>query len=178
MDSARISDIYSLSVTHQIFDGLVRFDHTLTISPALAQVLGRLFSAGWPHVDLHTPQGGQVPSRPRGDRRRRRLFAHANSRPKTQSGAADLFTSIKGAQDFVRGRARVVSGLSAPDRYTVQVVLNEALTPFVSVLAVGHAKIVPRDLVEQQGEGFGSFSSFPNGWSVAEAKAGTRYFEV
>ena len=23
-----------------------------------------------------------------------------------------------------------------------------------------------------------SFSSFPNGWSVAEAKAGTRYFEV
>ena len=37
LDPARISDIYSLSVTHQIFDGLVRFDHTLTISPALAQ---------------------------------------------------------------------------------------------------------------------------------------------
>ena len=37
MDPARINNIYSLSVTHQIFDGLVRFDHTLTISPALAQ---------------------------------------------------------------------------------------------------------------------------------------------
>jgi ABC-type oligopeptide transport system substrate-binding subunit len=37
LDPARISDIYGLSVTHQIFDGLVRFDHTLTISPALAQ---------------------------------------------------------------------------------------------------------------------------------------------
>jgi peptide/nickel transport system substrate-binding protein/oligopeptide transport system substrate-binding protein len=36
------------------------------------------------------------------------------------------------------------------------VVLNEALTPFVSVLAVGHAKIVPRDIVEQQGDAFGA----------------------
>ena len=30
------------------------------------------------------------------------------------------------------------------------------MAPFVSVLAVGHAKIVPTDLVEQQGEAFGT----------------------
>ena len=76
--------------------------------------------------------------------------------PKIKSGAADLFAGILGAAEWRDGKARTVSGLIALDRYTVQVSLKEAQTPFVSVLAVGHAKIVPRDLVEQQGEMFGS----------------------
>ena len=37
LDPARISDIYSLSVSQQIFDGLVQFDQTLAIKPALAE---------------------------------------------------------------------------------------------------------------------------------------------
>jgi peptide/nickel transport system substrate-binding protein/oligopeptide transport system substrate-binding protein len=49
-----------------------------------------------------------------------------------------------------------VAGLTTLDRHTVQVTLNEAMTPLVSVLAVGHARIVPKDLVEQQGDAFGS----------------------
>jgi oligopeptide transport system substrate-binding protein len=154
LDPARISDIYGLSVTHQIFDGLVRFDHTLTISPALAQYW-RSSRDGltWTFtlrkgVKFH--HGREVTADDVVFSLTRILD------PKTQSAAADLFTSIKGAQDFVQGRARAVSGLSAPDRHTVQVVLNEALTPFVSVLAVGHARIVPRDIVEQQGEAFGA----------------------
>ena len=154
LDPARISDIYGLSVTHQIFDGLVRFDHTLTISPALAQHW-RSSRDGltWTFtlrkgVKFH--HGREVTADDVVFTLTRILD------PRTHSAAADLFTSIQGAQDFVRGRARVVSGLSAPDRHTVQVVLNEALTPFVSVLAVGHARIVPRDIVEQQGEAFGA----------------------
>jgi len=153
LDPARISDIYSLSVTHQIFDGLVRFDQTLTIGPALAQYW-RASRDGltWTFtlrkgVKFH--HGREVTAED---------VIYSLTRildPKTKSGAADLFTGIKGAQDFRQGRSKTVAGVSAPDRYTVQVVLNEALTPFVSVLAVGHAKIVPRDLVEQQGEAFG-----------------------
>ena len=37
LDPARIGDIYSRSVAQQIFDGLVQFDQTLTITPALAE---------------------------------------------------------------------------------------------------------------------------------------------
>ena len=50
----------------------------------------------------------------------------------------------------------MVHGITVVDRYTVQVTLQEAFTPFVSLLAVGHAKIVPRELVEQYGEAFGT----------------------
>lgn len=74
--------------------------------------------------------------------------------PRVKSGAADLFTSIRGAREFRQGTVKSVSGLTALDRYTVQVTLEDARVPFVSVLAVGHAKIVPRDVVERDPDGF------------------------
>src|SRR5262249_51952341 len=60
------------------------------------------------------------------------------------------------AREFRDGRAKSVSGLAALDRYTVQVVLTQAHQSFVSVVAIGHAKIVPRDVVEAQGAAFGA----------------------
>ena len=62
---------------------------------------------------------------------------------------------IKGAREF-REEGAVVHGITVVDRYTVQVTLQEAFTPFASLLAVGHAKIVPAELVEQYGEAFGT----------------------
>jgi len=154
LDPARINDIYGRSVSQQIFDGLVQFDQTLTISPALARHW-RASRDGltWtfqlrPGVRFH--HGREVTADD---------VIYSLTRildPRTKSGAAELFLSIKGALDFREGRAATVSGLSALDRHTIRVSLTEALAPFVSVLAGGHAKIVPKDLVEQQGEAFGT----------------------
>lgn len=154
LDPARISDVYSRSVSQQIFDGLVQFDQTLTITPALA----RFWKASrdgltWTFmlrkgVKFH--HGREVTADD---------VVYSFTRildPKVKSGAADLFSGIKGAQEFREGRAQHVSGLSTVDRYTVQVVLTEVPVPFVSALAVGHAKIVPKDVMEKQGEAFGT----------------------
>jgi len=153
LDPARISDIYSLSVSQQIFDGLVQFDQTLAIKPALAEFWRASRDGLTWTFDLRKGakfhHGREVTADD---------VVYSLTRivdPKTRSGAADLFLSIKGARQFREGRARTVSGLMALDRNTVQVTLDEALAPFVAVLAVGHAKIVPRDLVEAQGEAFG-----------------------
>ena len=153
-DPARISDIYSRSVAQQVFDGLVEFDHTLSITPALAESwkasrdgLTWTFSLR-KGVKFH--HGREVAADD---------VVYSFTRildPAVKSGAADLFMGIKGAREFKEGKARRVSGLAALDSHTVQVTLNEALAPFVSVLAVGHAKIVPKELVEQRGEAFGS----------------------
>lgn len=154
LDPARVRDIYSLSVTQQIFDGLVEFDNTLTILPALAQYWkASRDGLTWTFTlkkGLKFHHGREVTADD---------VIYSFTRildPKTRSGAADLFINIKGAQPFREGRVNHVSGLTALDRYTVQVTLNEAFAPFVSVLAVGHAKIVPRELVEEQGEAFGT----------------------
>jgi peptide/nickel transport system substrate-binding protein/oligopeptide transport system substrate-binding protein len=74
--------------------------------------------------------------------------------PRVKSGATDVFLAIKGAPEFQAGRARQVEGLTAVDRYTVEVKLADSFAPFVSMLALGHAKIVPRDRVERDAEGF------------------------
>src|SRR5437899_7427651 len=153
LDPARISDIYSRSVSQQIFDGLVQFDHTLAIAPALAQFWkASRDGLTWTFtlrkgVQFH--HGREVTAED---------VVYSFTRildPRIRSGAADLFTSIKGAREFREGRAPSVAGLSALDRHTVQVVLTDASVPFVSVLAVGHAKIVPKELVERDPEGFG-----------------------
>lgn len=153
LDPARTIDIYSLSVSQQIFDGLVQFDQTLTVVPGLAD-FWRASRDGltWTFnlrkgVKFH--HGREVTADD---------VVFSLSRildPRTRSGAADLFMSLRGAREFREGRARTVSGLVALDRHTVQMNLNEAFGPFVAVLAVGHAKIVPRDLVEQRSDTFG-----------------------
>ncbi len=150
LDPARVGDIYSRSVSQQIFDGLVQFDQTLTVTPALA----RHWKASrdglvWTFtlrrgVKFH--HGREVTA----DDVIYSLTRLVDS--KTRSAAADLFLHIKGAPEFREGRAASITGLGVLDRYTVQVTLTEALVPFVSVLAVGHAKIVPREVVERKGD--------------------------
>ena len=154
LDPARINDSYSRSVAQQVFDCLVQFDQTLTITPALAQFWkSSRDGLTWTFtlkrgVKFH--HGREVTADD---------VVYSFTRildPNTRSGAADLFVNIMGAQEFREGRASRVAGLTVLDRYTVRVTLSEAFAPFVSVLAVGQAKIVPRELVEQQGEAFGT----------------------
>src|SRR2546422_3358724 len=154
LDPARVSDIYSLSVSQQIFDGLVQYDSALTIVPALAEFWrasrdGAVWTFNLRHgVKFH--HGREVNADDV-------VYSFARILdPKTRSGAAELFLNIKGAREFREGRAKSVSGLVALDRRTVQVTLDDHVAPFVAIAAVGHAKIVPRDLVEAQGEAFGA----------------------
>jgi oligopeptide transport system substrate-binding protein len=154
LDPARIRDIYGLAVGQQLFDGLVQFDQTLSITPALAQFwIASRDGLTWTFtlrkgVKFH--HGREVVSDD---------VVYSFTRlldPQLRSGGADLFMTIRGAVEFREGRAKQVTGLTALDRYTVRVNLTESSVPFVSILAVGQAKIVPRELVDQQGEEFGS----------------------
>jgi peptide/nickel transport system substrate-binding protein/oligopeptide transport system substrate-binding protein len=153
LDPARIRDIYSLAVSQQLFDGLVRFDQTLSITPALAQFwVASRDGLTWTFTlrkGVRFHHGREVTADD---------VVYSFTRlldPRTGSGVADLFRGIQGAADFREGRVRQVGGLQAVDRYTIRITLTEAAVPFVSILAVGQAKIVPRDLVEEQGESFG-----------------------
>jgi len=153
LDPPRIADIYSRSVAHQIFDGLVQFDQTLTVTPALAEFWrGSRDGLTWTFtlrkgVKFH--HGREVTADDV-------VFSFTRLLdPRIKSSAADLFAVIRGADDYRAGKSKQVSGLVAIDRYTAQVTLKEAPAPFVSFAAVGAAKILPRDLAEAQGEAFG-----------------------
>ena len=153
LDPARISDIYGRSVAQQIFDGLVEFDQTLTIAPALAQHwTASRDGLTWTFTlrkGVRFHNGREVTADDVVFSLTRLLD------PKFASAAADLFSNIQGAQSFREGRAGLVRGITAVDSSTIRIVLDEARVPFVIMLATGHAKILPRDLVTKQGDAFG-----------------------
>jgi oligopeptide transport system substrate-binding protein len=183
LDPPRITDIYGRSVAEQIFDGLVTFDQTLAIVPALADHW-RASRDGltWTFTlrkGARFHHGREVTADDV-------VFSFTRILdPVLRSSAADTFMPIKGAADFREGRARSVIGLQALDSHTVEITLVEALRPFVSFLAIGHAKILPRDLVEKQGEAFGAqpvgtgpfkFARWERGKSI-ELVANPGYFD-
>ncbi len=154
LDPALIADIYGFTVAQQIFDGLVQYDGSLTITPAIAQSWkGSRDGLTWMFflrkgVKFHN--GREVTADD---------VVYSFTRildPKTGSKAAEVFLKVKGAKEFVEGRTKTVQGLRALDRYTVLIELAEASAPFVASLAMGYIKIVPREVVEELGPAFGS----------------------
>jgi peptide/nickel transport system substrate-binding protein/oligopeptide transport system substrate-binding protein len=153
LDPARPNDIYGRTIANQLFDGLVQFDGALAIKPAIAETWtasrdGLVWTFSLKKgVKFH--HGREVTADD---------IVYSFTRivdPKTKSAGAPLFMKIKGARQFADGRAASVEGLVVLDRYTLQITLAESQAPFVSSLAVGFAKVVPREIVEKLGEDFG-----------------------
>ena len=153
LDPARPNDIYGRTIANQLFDGLVQFDGALAIKPAIAETWtasrdGLVWTFSLKKgVKFH--HGREVTADD---------IVYSFTRivdPKTKSAGAPLFMKIKGARQFADGRAASVEGLAVLDRYTLQITLAESQAPFVSSLAVGFAKVVPREIVEKLGEDFG-----------------------
>jgi oligopeptide transport system substrate-binding protein len=154
LDPPRIVDVYGRSIANQVFDGLVEYDNTLTIVPALAQYWkASRDNLTWTFTlrkGARFHNGREVTADD---------VVYSLTRlldPRLKSPAADFFANISGARDFQEGRAPTVSGLVAVDATTLRVRLQEAQAPFVYLLAIGHAKIVPRDVATQAGDAFGA----------------------
>jgi peptide/nickel transport system substrate-binding protein/oligopeptide transport system substrate-binding protein len=153
LDPALISDNYAITVAQQLFDGLVQYDAALRITPALAESwtasrdgLVWTFSLR-KGVRFHT--GRELSAED---------VVYSFTRlldPQSRSAAAALFAAVRGAADFQAGKTRSVLGIRALDRHTVQIELAEASAPFVAGLAMGHLKILPHDVLRQQGDRFG-----------------------
>ncbi|MFQ5851960.1 MAG: ABC transporter substrate-binding protein [Candidatus Binatia bacterium] len=159
LDPAKINDIYGRTIAEQIFGGLVRFDSALTIKPGIAKSW-RSSRDGlvWTFTlrrGVRFHNGREVTADD---------FIYSLTRilnPKTNSGAQSLFLNIDGAKEYIARKSETVRGIKAPDRYTLQISLVDSSGPFVSTLAIGAAKVVPREIVD--GAGADSFGKRPIG---------------
>lgn len=153
LDPSRIAEIYGRTVAQQIFDGLVQFDATLNLEPAIAQswkaTRDGLVWTFYLRKGVKFHHGREVTADD---------FIYSFTRildPRVKSGGAAIFENVKGAQAYRDGKAGKVDGFQALDRYTLQITLLESFAPFVAALAVGYAKVVPREVVEKLGDEFG-----------------------
>jgi ABC-type transport system substrate-binding protein len=92
--------------------------------------------------------------------------------PKTTSPGAGFFTGIKGAQDFIDGKATAVEGIKALDPYTVEFTLAAPDVTFLNKIALDFAFIVPKEEVEKEGENFGHKPTGTGPYTLQEWKSG------
>ncbi|MBI3014877.1 MAG: ABC transporter substrate-binding protein [Candidatus Tectomicrobia bacterium] len=158
LDPAHITDVYGSTVAQQLHEGLIQFDQNLNVVPAIARSWtasrdGLTWTFGLrPGVRFH--HGREVIAED---------FVYSFRRilsPRTKSELTWLFDRIAGAPEYMTGKASQVKGLEALDRYTLRIRLSEPFAPFITLLGMAQAKVVPRELVEGK-ESF--FASHPVG---------------
>jgi oligopeptide transport system substrate-binding protein len=153
LDPTLVTDIYGGAVVRQLFDGLVQFDAHLNPIPALAQ----FWEASQDRCTwTFTLRRGVT------FHHEREVTAHdvvysltrllGLNRPVT---ATEVLWQIQGATAFMQGKTTRGQGLTAVDRYTLQIVLDEPFAPFVAALGQPNTAVVPQDEVERLGERFG-----------------------
>lgn len=150
LDPAADAPYYILD---QLYDGLVRLDRNYNIIPSLAEYW--VISADGKSctftlrkgVRFH--HGREVTSEDVKFSLERLLRKDAGT-----SYASYFLTKVAGAEAFWSGKASEVSGFRTPDRHTF---LIEWMNPYVSglyLLSMSFCKVLPKDLVTDQGRGF------------------------
>jgi len=155
LDPALSIDTYADTVTQQVFDGLVQFDKDLNAIPAIAKSW-KISPDGLTYT-FYLREGVKF-------HHRREVtaddFIYSFTRiidPETKSSSIDFFTQILGAKEFIDKKDKEVKGLTALDKYTLRIILSEPYAPFISILAMRGAKVVPKEEVEKSGIDFGKY---------------------
>ncbi|MHB8173737.1 MAG: ABC transporter substrate-binding protein [Nitrospirota bacterium] len=152
LDPAYIVDVPGGQVAAKIFDGLVSYDDKARIIPGLASSWsvspdGRTYTFNI-RPGVKFSDGREVTSAD---------FKYSFERvlsPKTNSPRTWLFDRIKGARQFMEGKSAEVVGIKCPDSRTLVIELREPFGPFLGLLAMPGAYVVPKEEVAKYGEHF------------------------
>ncbi len=153
LDPALSTDIYSVTIIQQIYDGLVQFDKNLNVVPALAKSW-KISPDGLNYI-FYLREGVKFHN---GREVTADDFVYSFTRivdPETKSSSSTFFTKILGAKEFIDKKSKEVKGLTALDRYILKISLSEPYAPFISILAMKGAKVVPKEEFEKTGNDFG-----------------------
>lgn len=137
-----------------VFDGLLDYDSATTIVPRLAESMPDVNSDATVYTfklrkGVKFTNGRELTSDD---------VVYTITRvldPKTSSPGSGFFVGIKGAQDFIAGKATSVAGIQALDPYTVQFTLDAPDVTFLNKMALNFAYIVPKEVVAKAGHDFG-----------------------
>lgn len=153
LDPALITDVTGGSIAAKIFNGLVRFNESLEIVPDLASAWSlapdqRTYTF---HLkrNIHFSNGRELTA---GDVRF--SFERVLDR-RTRAPLTWVLDRIEGATDFMEGRSKRVSGITVLDTRTLRIRLRSPFAPFLSLLGMTTASVVPSEEVSNSGTEFG-----------------------
>lgn len=158
LDPALIVDVPAGSLSAKLFNGLVRIGDDLSIEPDLAE--GWSVSKDGLIYTFKLKKGVTFSNRREVKARDFKYSFQRILAPKSKSPNTWVFEKLLGADDYMKGRAEEVKGVKAVDDYTLEIRLRHPFSPFLSLLAMTTAYVVPREEVERWGP---DFSSHPIG---------------
>lgn len=154
LDPARIVDVLGGSISAKIFNGLVRLNKNLEVIPDIASKWeisknGLIYRFEL-RQDVKFSNNRTVNASD---------FKYSFERilnPKNRSPNTWVLDKIKGAREYMDGKEKEVSGIKAVDDYTLEITLEKPFTPFLNLLTMTAAYVVPKEEVERWGEDFSS----------------------
>jgi peptide/nickel transport system substrate-binding protein/oligopeptide transport system substrate-binding protein len=180
LDPALVVDVAEGEICSQLFQGLVCFAADGKIVPDLAKawVIGQGGTRYLFRLDgnMRFANGRTVTASDVVFSFQRVLA------PDSRSSRRWVLERIRGAPSFASGDTPAVAGLSAPDDSTVVIELEEPFGPFLSLLSLPAAMVVPREEltatpagVSAAGSNFRTFGGLPVGsgqWRLVEWERG------
>jgi peptide/nickel transport system substrate-binding protein/oligopeptide transport system substrate-binding protein len=94
--------------------------------------------------------------------------------PKTKAPLTWVLDKIEGSNDLIAGKAVGLSGIRILDDHTLVIKLEKPFGPFLSLLAMTTAYIVPREDVERLGQDFGTHPVGSGPYVLSDWKHGQR----
>jgi peptide/nickel transport system substrate-binding protein/oligopeptide transport system substrate-binding protein len=152
LDPALTTDIYSVTVVQQLFDGLVQFDQDLNVIPALAKSW-KITPDGLTYT-FFLREGARFHN---GREVTADDFIYSFTRiidPKNKSIATNLLGKVSGFSEFQEGRINYVKGFRSAGKHIFEIKLSEPFYPFIAALGTIHFKIVPKEEIEKPGSDF------------------------
>jgi len=154
LDPALITDVSGGIIAAKLFNGLVRFDDALNIVPDIAESWTiaqdqRTYTFRI-RKQVHFSNGREVTAQD---------FQYSFERildRKTRAPLTWVLDRIEGSREFMEGTTPRLAGVSAPDEYTLVIRLSKPFAPFLALLGMTTASVVPREESQQLGESFGS----------------------
>lgn len=170
LDPALITDVQGGGISAKLFNGLVRFNENLDLVPDIASSW-KLADDNVTYTFLLRPDvrfgnGRKITARD---------FKYSFERvltPKTKAPLTWVFDRIDGAKDLLAGKKGSVSGIRVVDDHTLQIKLTRPFGPFLSLLAMTTAYVVPREEVERPGQDFGAHPIGSGPYLLSEWKHG------
>ena len=170
LDPALITDVQGGGISAKLFNGLVRFNENLDLMPDIAH--------SWKLSDDHVTYMFRLRRDVRFSNGRKvtaQDFKYSFERvltPKTKAPLTWVLDRIEGASDFIAGKAGSVSGIRVVNDHTLALKLQKPFGPFLSLLAMTTAYVVPREEVERLGQDFGTHPVGSGPYLLTEWKHG------
>jgi peptide/nickel transport system substrate-binding protein/oligopeptide transport system substrate-binding protein len=154
LDPALITDVQGGGIAAKLFNGLVRFNENLDIVPDIARSWklsdDQLTYTFRLRRDIRFSNGRKVTSQDVKYSFERVLT------PATKAPLTWVLDKIEGASDFMAGKAESVSGIQIVNNHVLTIKLQKPFGPFLSLLAMTTAYVVPREEVKRLGQDFGT----------------------